>query len=128
MIAERRTPTLELLNRLQEQSFVVGENRRDHVYQLRHVSDLDNVSVVHEGVQESGDYQRVFQVIALLQNAPPRSFDPLARYQTFHSSKAMWMRRLGGSPESAARIIPAAVLMRSSRSSELAMNSLKLFS
>ena len=79
-----------IINGLQEQALVVGENGRDHVHQLRHVGDLHDVGVIDECIQKGRDHQRVFQVVVLLQNAPARACrSPRARYQTFHSSQAI---------------------------------------
>ena len=56
----------------------------------RALSILTMCGVIDEGVQERSDHQRVFQVVAFLQDAASALLpSPRARYHTFHSSHAM---------------------------------------
>ena len=51
---------------LDQQVVAARDQRRDHVHDLGQVGDLEHVGVAHEAVQEAGHYQRVLQVVRLL--------------------------------------------------------------
>src|ERR1043166_199911 len=51
---------------LQEHASFVRKDGRDDVHELRQIGDLHDVSVIYKRVQESGNNERVFQVVALL--------------------------------------------------------------
>src|SRR5581483_3571947 len=49
-----------VIDGLQKEALFIGENGCDDIHQLRQVRDFDNVSMVHEGVEESGDNEGIF--------------------------------------------------------------------
>src|SRR5581483_5798947 len=57
-----------VIDGLQVQSGFVCKDRRDDVYQLRHIGDLDNVRMIDKGVEKSGHHQRVLEVVMLFED------------------------------------------------------------
>ena len=58
-----------IIDGLQEQALVVGEDRRDHIHQLRQIGDLDHIGMIDQRIQETGHHQRIFQIVMLFQDA-----------------------------------------------------------
>ena len=59
----RREQLQRIVNGLEEQSVLVREDRRNHVYQLSKIRNFDDVRVIDERVQEAGHYQGILQVV-----------------------------------------------------------------
>ena len=55
------------INRLQEQTLLVGHDGRDHVHQLRQVRHLHHVRMAEEGVEEHPHGQSVLEIVSLLE-------------------------------------------------------------
>src|SRR5580692_10215145 len=67
-LAIRGEELQRVIDGLQEQAGIIGEDGRNDVNQLRHVGDLHNIGVIDEGIQESRNDQSIFQVVMLFQD------------------------------------------------------------
>ena len=76
------SPGIGVVDRLPEQSVLVGHNWRDHVHQLRQARHAHAIRTAYQGIQQPTHHQGVLEIVNLFEQV--RRYLPLA----IHSGSA----------------------------------------
>src|SRR5207248_10361643 len=57
-----------VIDGLEIQAFLIGEDGCDDVYELRHIRNLHDIAVIHKCVQKTRNDKRIFEIVVFLKN------------------------------------------------------------